>query len=70
MELHDGSGGLIVANDNWKANQQIQIEETKILPTKRCESAIIADLTPGLYTAVVAGKGTSGVGLIEIYDLL
>jgi hypothetical protein len=33
------------------------------------EAAIIADLPPGLYTTIVAGKGSSGVGLIEIYNL-
>ena len=33
------------------------------------ECAIIADLPPGLYTAIVASKGSTGVGLIEIYNL-
>jgi hypothetical protein len=34
------------------------------------ESAIIATLVPGSYTAILAGKnGGTGVGLIEIYDL-
>lgn len=33
------------------------------------ESAIVAGLPPGLYTTIVAGNGTSGVGLIEIYNL-
>ena len=34
------------------------------------ESAIVAPLEPGAYTAVVRGKyGESGVGLVELYDL-
>jgi hypothetical protein len=33
------------------------------------EAAIIADLPPGLYTTIVAGKGLAGIGLIEIYNL-
>ena len=69
LELHDGNGNLIAANDNWKTNQQTQIEATKIPPANDAESAIVADLAPGLYTAIVAGKGTTGIGLIEIYNL-
>ena len=34
------------------------------------ESAIIADLAPGNYTAIVRGvNNTTGVGLVEVYDL-
>jgi WD40 repeat protein len=69
LELHDGNGALLMSNDNWKSAQQSQIEATGIQPTNNAESAILADLPPGLYTAIVAGKGTSGVGLIEIYNL-
>jgi hypothetical protein len=69
LELHDGNGGLIAANDNWKTNQQPAIEATNIPPTNDAESAIVADLPPGLYTTIVANKGASGVGLIEIYNL-
>jgi probable HAF family extracellular repeat protein len=69
LELHDGNGSLIASNDNWKSDQQSQIEATQIPPTADLESAIVADLPPGLYTAVVAGKSASGVGLIEIYNL-
>ncbi|HSP44619.1 MAG TPA: hypothetical protein VLO30_01375 [Chthoniobacterales bacterium] len=69
LELHDGNGLLLASNDNWKTTQQTEIEATCVAPTSDAESAILADLPPGLYTAVVAGKGTSGIGLIEIYDL-
>jgi hypothetical protein len=34
------------------------------------ESAIIAELPPGNYTAIVRGVNeTTGVGLVEAYDL-
>ncbi len=34
------------------------------------ESALVATLTPGAYTAVLAGKNqTIGVGVVEVYDL-
>ena len=33
------------------------------------EAALSADLAPGAYTAIMAGKGSNGVGLIEVYNL-
>lgn len=70
LELRDGNGGLVFANDNWKDQQQTAIEQTGIPPNDSLESAIVADLTPGTYTAIVAGQsGSAGVGLIEIYNL-
>ncbi|HMG04681.1 MAG TPA: hypothetical protein VK581_04420, partial [Chthoniobacterales bacterium] len=59
----------LARNDNWKTDQQAETEATQIPPANDAESAIIADLPPGLYTAVVAGEGASGVGLIEVYNL-
>lgn len=45
-----------MSSDNWKTAQQTEIEATGIQPADDAESAIVADLPPGLYTAVVAGK--------------
>ena len=69
LELHDGNGALIRSNDNWKDEQRTEIEATKIPPPMDSESAILADLSPGSYTAIVASKGANGVGLIEVYNL-
>jgi probable HAF family extracellular repeat protein len=69
LELRDGNGVLLQSNDNWKDQQRTDIEATKIAPSMDSEAAIIADLPPGLYTAIVAGKGSNGVGLIEVYNL-
>ena len=70
LELHDGSGAPISANDNWKEAQQAEIEATTLAPTDDLESAIVARLAPGNYTAVVRGANdTTGVGLAEVYDL-
>ena len=34
------------------------------------ESALIATLDPGSYTGILSGVGgTTGVGLVEVYDL-
>ena len=47
-----------------------QLQALSIAPTMVNESAIVATLPPGPYTAIVAGQsGTTGVGLIEVYDV-
>lgn len=70
LELRDGNGMLIRINDNWKDSQQAEIQATTIPPTNDLESAIVAPLPPGVFTAIVAGKnGASGVGLVEVYRL-
>ena len=74
LELHQGNSTL-ATNDNWKfdsngASQQAAIEATTIPPKNDSESAIIATLNPGTYTAILAGKnGGTGVGVVELYDL-
>jgi hypothetical protein len=70
MELRDVNGALLMANDNWKENQQTEITGTGIAPTDDRESAILKVLPAGHYTAIVRGKnGTVGVGLVEAYRL-
>jgi hypothetical protein len=70
LELRDVNGVLLMANDDWKENQQTDINATGIAPTDDRESAILKLLTGGNYTAIVRGKnGTVGVGLVEAYRL-
>jgi WD40 repeat protein len=70
LELRDENGGLILANDNWQDQQQSAIAQTGIPPNDSSESAILAELPPGAYTAIVAGTaGATGVALIEVYNL-
>lgn len=70
LELRDGSGTLVAANDDWRETQQADIEATGIPPTNNKESAILSTLAPGGYTAIVRGVGnTTGVGLVEVYNL-
>ncbi|MDQ3198364.1 MAG: plastocyanin/azurin family copper-binding protein [Verrucomicrobiota bacterium] len=70
LELRASDGSLITSNDNWQSTQQEEIEDTGAAPTEELESAIIATLKPDSYTAIVSGKnGSTGVGLIEGYDL-
>ena len=68
LELHQGNLTVAV-NDDWKEHQA-EVEATTIPPTNNLESAIVATLTPGAYTAVLSGKNNgSGVGVVEVYDL-
>jgi hypothetical protein len=70
LELHGPSGFVSIINDNWRQTQEAAIQATGIPPTDNAESAILATLAPGAYTAIVTGKNnSSGVGLIEVYDL-
>jgi alpha-tubulin suppressor-like RCC1 family protein len=79
LELHDGTGALIASNNNWAttiiggiitANQVHDIQASGYAPGDGRESAIIADLPPGNYTAIVRGvDNMTGVGLVEVYDL-
>lgn len=70
LELRDANGDLVAANDNWQESQQGEIEATTIPPTNPAESAIVATLTAGNYTAIVRGKGnSSGVGVVEAYNI-
>jgi len=69
LELH-ASDNSVVSNDNWKDTQQTEIAATGLAPTNDLESAIVATLDPGAYTAIVGGVGGgTGVGLVEAYDL-
>jgi hypothetical protein len=79
LELHDGTGALIASNDNWThtiiggiitSNQVQDIINSGYAPSDGRESAIIADLPPGNYTAILRGvDNMTGVALVEVYDL-
>jgi uncharacterized protein YggT (Ycf19 family) len=79
LELHDGTGAVIATNDDWQttiiggiitSSQVSDIQNSGHTPTAASESAIIADLQPGNYTAIVRGvSNTTGVALVEVYDL-
>jgi hypothetical protein len=70
LELRDASGALLEANDDWKTDNRQAISDTGAAPTDDRESAIVRNLAPGNYTALVRGKnGTSGIALVEVYRL-
>jgi len=79
LELHDETGALIATNDNWRTtiiggiittNQVRDIIASGLAPADGRESAIIAELPAGNYTAILRGvNNTTGVALVEAYDL-
>jgi len=75
LELVNASGTSLATNDNWKtrpdgSSQQAEIEATTIPPNDDRESALVANLAPGNYTAVVRGKNnTIGIAVVEVYNL-
>ena len=79
LELHDGTGALIASNDNWQhtiiggiiiGDQRGDIRNSGYAPGDGRESAIIAELPAGNYTAIVRGvNNMTGVALVEVYDL-
>ena len=72
LELRDSNGALIRANNNWQDDpaQAAIISAAGLAPANPLESAIAATLSPGLYTALLAGvNDDTGLGLVEVYDL-
>jgi hypothetical protein len=71
LELHDGNGALLEANDNWVDSPNKQaIIDTTIPPTNNLESAIVRTLSPANYTAIVRGvNDTTGIAVVEVYAL-
>lgn len=69
LELHD-SNGSVINNEGWRNTQEAEIIATTIPPSNDNESAILATLVPGNYTAVVRGKNdTTGIAVVEAYNL-
>lgn len=79
LELHDGTGAIIARNNDWQTtiiggiimnDQVMAILNSGHSPSDGRESAIIANLPAGNYTAIVRGfNGTTGIALVEVYDL-
>jgi hypothetical protein len=71
LELRDENGALLKTNDDWTDDsaQATEITAAGLAPKNGKESAIAATLTPGLYTAILAGANSGeGVGTVEVYD--
>ncbi len=71
LEIKDSNGTSVATNDDWQSDsaQASKISSYNLQPKSSAESAIYASLPPGAYSAIVAGKGVTGVGLVEIYHV-
>ena len=70
LELRDGNGALVLANDNWRQAQEAEITATGLQPSNNLESALVMTLQPGGYTALLRGTNNGvGVGVLEVFAL-
>jgi hypothetical protein len=71
LELRDGNGALLMSDNNWQDNsvQAAELTASGLAPANQMESALVATLPPGLYTALLSGTNNgTGIGLVEVYD--
>jgi hypothetical protein len=70
LAVYNSMGQPITTNDDWQSDPNAATIIAKgLAPTNPNESATYLVLNPGAYTAIVSGVGgTTGIGLVEIYD--
>ena len=70
LTLVPGAGPVVV-NDDWAtAANAADLAASGFQPSDTRESAIMATLDPGAYTAIVSGAaGATGVAIVEIYEM-
>lgn len=70
-----GAENIIATNDDWRGTAALKTAFTSVgafpFPSETSRDAALAiELPPGGYTATVSGKNaTTGVALVEVYDL-
>jgi autotransporter-associated beta strand protein len=62
---------VIAANDDWQtASNAAQLQAAGFAPSNSLEAAVLVNLAPGAYTAVVQGAGSStGVATVAVYEV-
>ncbi|HEX8678541.1 MAG TPA: ScyD/ScyE family protein [Chthoniobacterales bacterium] len=75
LTVYDVNGAQIARNDSWRGDQgersqQNEIIATRLPPQSDAEAAILVNLPPGNYTAIVRSKGTAeGIALVEVFHV-
>jgi phospholipase/lecithinase/hemolysin len=69
ITIFNSNNVVVISNDNWRDTQEAAIVSSGYAPPNNLDSAVIVTLAPGSYTAVVSGKGATGVGLVDLYEL-
>ncbi len=76
LTVFDANNGTVATNDNWStgtnSNQTVAITSRVgafALAANALDASLVANLTPGSYSAVVTGKANAtGIALMEAYD--
>lgn len=72
LELHNSNGTTLASNDNWQDDpvSAAALSANGFALQNSLESGIFITLSPGAFTAILAGKnGGTGIGLVEVYNL-
>ncbi len=70
LTVFDANGSVLATNDNWQDDSNsLALEQNSLAPAEDSEAATILHLPTGAYTAIVSGVGSTGVALVEIYNL-
>ena len=72
LHLYNSAGTLVLANDNWAQADAATMSSVGAFPltNNSGDSALVATLSPGVYTAQVSGvNNSSGIAILEIYDV-
>jgi hypothetical protein len=68
LQLRDQNGTIVRENDNWRTDQEQELENTGLQPSNDFEAALVETIPPGQYTAQVRGKPeTTGIGVVQVY---
>jgi hypothetical protein len=70
IDLKDANGATLMSNDDWQQGQPAEITALSLAPSDSRESALVAQLPNGHYTAILRGKNnTTGVAVVEVYNV-
>ena len=71
LELHGPTGFVTMVNNNWRgSSQERRSSQPEFRQPTIWNQPLWRPWDPGAYTAIVKGLGnTSGIALVEIYDL-
>jgi Gluconolactonase len=68
LRIFNSNGAVIAQNDNWRSTREADIQATGHAPSNDLESAVLLNLAPGSYTAIVTGVNSgTGLGQVEVF---